>query len=56
MWWRIRDLESWEGKPCALTHMVCANDLQSRKLEKYVLYEFKTMYKGLKQGIWQKWG
>jgi hypothetical protein len=24
MWQRVRELESYEGEPCALTHRVCA--------------------------------
>jgi hypothetical protein len=48
--------EIYEGKPYALKHRVCASDLKSLKIKKYLLYEFETMYRALEQEICSKWG
>ena len=53
---QIKWLESYEGEPCALTHEVCASDLESLKIKKYLLYEFETTYRALEQEICLKWG
>ena len=33
MWQRIKELENLEGEPCALTHGICASNLENLKVK-----------------------